>query len=90
MQISKIKQVAVDGASSQTPPTSAQVSAPKIETSLPSVRTLTTASEEERLNRMATTQESMDSKMSQRVYILQSDIEAAGHQSKVAVQESSF
>lgn len=90
MQISKIKQVAVDGASSQTPSASAQVSAPKIETSLPSVRTLTTASEEERLNRMATTQESMDSKMSQRVYILQSDIEAAGQQSKVAIQESSF
>lgn len=90
MQIAKIKQVAVDGASSQTPPTSAQVSAPQIETSLPSVRTLTTASEEERLNRMATTQESMDSKMSQRVYILQSDIEAAGQRSKVTIQEASF
>lgn len=91
MQISKIKQVAVDGASSQTPATSAQVSAPQLEmASIPSVRSITTASEEDRLNRIAESQESMESKMSQRVYILQSDIEAAGQQRKVAIQESSF
>ena len=45
------------------------------------LRTITSASEEERLNRMA------DAK---RVYILQSDIEAAGHASKVQVDESTF
>lgn len=57
------------------------VSPPSVDTSMQSVRNVTSASEEERLNRMAS---------SQRVYILQSDIEAAGDQSKVQVAESSF
>lgn len=60
---------------------SASVSAPSIEASLQSVRNVTTASEEDRLNQMAS---------SQKVYILQSDIEAAGKQSKVQIAESSF
>lgn len=59
----------------------AAVSAPNVETQLPTTRNLTSASEEERLNRMAS---------NQRVYILQSDIEAAGTQSKAQVAESSF
>jgi hypothetical protein len=45
------------------------------------LRTITSASEEDRLNRMAA---------AQRVYILQSDIEAAGHAAKVQVDESTF
>ena len=57
------------------------VNAPNVETQLPTTRNLTSASEEERLNRMAS---------SQKVYILQSDIEAAGNQSKAQVAESSF
>ena len=57
------------------------VNAPNVETQLPTTRNLTSASEEERLNRMAS---------SQKVYILQSDIEAAGMQSKAQVAESSF
>lgn len=78
--INKIKSTNVSGesASSATP---AVVSAPSISTELQSVRNVTTASEEERLNRMAS---------DQRVYIVWSDIEAAGNQSKVQVAESSF
>ena len=69
------------GSSASVSATPASVSAPNIETDLTSVRTITTASEEERLNRMA---------KEQRVYILQSDIEASGNASKARVQESSF
>ena len=59
----------------------ASVSAPAINTNIPTIRTATSASEEDRLNRMASPQ---------KVYILQSDIEAAGSQSKAQVEESSF
>ena len=59
----------------------ATVDAPNIETGMQTVRSVTSASEEERLNRMAS---------SQRVYILQSDLEASDRSSKVAVAESSF
>jgi rhodanese-related sulfurtransferase len=45
------------------------------------LRTVTSASEEDRLNRMAEPA---------RVYILQSDIEAAGRAAKVQVDESTF
>lgn len=80
--INKIKSQKVskngDGGSTQTP---AAVTAPNIDTNLTSVRTITSASEEERLNRMASPQ---------KVYILQSDIEAAGSQSKTQIEESSF
>ena len=68
----------ITGASSSL---GASVSAPSVETPLTNTRNVTSASEEDRLNRMAS---------SQRVYILQSDIEASGHQSKVQVAESSF
>lgn len=60
---------------------SASVTAPNVPTQLESVRNLTSASEEERLNKMA---------QSQKVYILQSDIEAAGAASKAQVAESTF
>lgn len=59
----------------------AMVSAPPVETGLASVRNITTASEEERLNQMA---------KDQRVYIVSSDIEAALGDSKTRVSESSF
>lgn len=57
------------------------VNAPDIETGLQTVRTATSASEEDRLNRMAS---------SQKVYILQSDLEAASMSSKAVVAEASF
>lgn len=83
LNIAKIKSTnfesSSEGGGSTTTP--ASVTAPSVNTNLSSVRTITTASEEERLNRMAEPQ---------RVYILQSDIEAAGSQSKTQIKESSF
>lgn len=80
--INKIKSTNMSGeGTASASATPAVVSAPKQETSLTSVRNVTSASEEERLNRMAS---------SQKVYILQSDIEAANAQSKAQVEESSF
>lgn len=83
-QIAKIRQTKVgsSGASSggvSSP--NAVVSAPVVETSVPSVRSVTTATEEERLNQMA---------KDQRVYIVSSDIEAALDGNKTRVEESSF
>lgn len=60
---------------------SAAVSAPPVSINIPTIRNATSATEEDRLNRMASPQ---------KVYILQSDIEAAGSQSKVQIEESSF
>lgn len=59
----------------------ASVPAPNIDTDLPATRNLTSASEEELLNRMASPS---------KVYILQSEIEAAGKMAKAQVTESSF
>ena len=69
------------GASSATAPTPAVVSAPNVDTNLQSVRNVTSASEEERLNQMA---------KDQRVYIVSSDIEAALDGNRTRVEESSF
>lgn len=80
--INKIKSTQFSGSGGSASATApAVVSAPNVDTGLQSVRQITTASEEDRLNRMAS---------SQKVYILQSDIEAAGHRSRVQVAESSF
>lgn len=83
INIAKIKSTNVDGGetSVSAPSVPAVVSPPNIETGLQPVRNVTTASEEERLNRMAS---------SQKVYILQSDIEASNNQSKAVVEETSF
>jgi hypothetical protein len=63
-------------------PSIATVSAPSYTyTPQEQLRTVTSASEEDRLNRMAEPA---------RVYILQSDIEAAGRAAKVQVDESTF
>jgi hypothetical protein len=78
--INKIKSTSFSGGGVSSS-ASAVVSAPRLETSVQSVRNVTSASEEDRLNKMAS---------SQKVYILQSDIEAAGNQSRVQVEESSF
>ena len=77
--INKIKSTNPSGGGASSAP--AVVSPPSVDTGMQSVRSITSASEEERLNRMAS---------NQRVYILQSDIEASGNQSKVQVEESSF
>ena len=77
--INKIKSTNPSGSGASSAP--AVVSPPSVDTGMQSVRSITSASEEERLNRMAS---------NQRVYILQSDIEASGNQSKAQVEESSF
>lgn len=69
-QINKIKAQTYDGgsASVSAPNTSsAVVNAPQVETSMPMVRTVTSASEEDRLNRMASPV---------RAYIVDSDLQA--------------
>ena len=81
--VANIAKIKATNPGSGTPSVSAPaaVTAPNVDTQLTTTRNVTSASEEERLNRMASPQ---------KVYILQSDIEAAGTQSKVQVSESSF
>jgi len=85
--IAKIRATQVSRSASASAPTAdaatpATVSAPSYTyTPQEQVRTVTSASEEDRLNRMAD---------SNRVYIVQSDIEAAGRASRVRVDESTF
>lgn len=81
-QIAQIKSTNVStsgGGSSITSP--AVSSAPTISPNVPNVRSVTSASEEDRLNRMAS---------DQRVYILADDIQASQDQIKTQVSESSF
>jgi hypothetical protein len=81
-EIAKIKSTNVSGnssSSSSSAPT--LVSAPPLTTEVSNVRSVTSASEEDRLNQMAS---------AQRVYILSSDIEASQRQIKTQVAESSF
>ena len=81
--IAKIKatQVSANSSSSQTPIVPAQVNAPTVSPQVQQVRTLTSASEEDRLNRMAD---------DHRVYILSSDLEAERDQRRVQVEETTF
>lgn len=82
-QIEKIRntEVSRDSAPSGSASASAFATAPSVPTQPEQVRTLTSASEEERLNRMAD---------DQRVYVLASDIEAAQRSRRVRVRESTF
>lgn len=81
-QIAQMKSTKVSANSgSSSSPVPAVASAPTIHTEVANVRSLTSASEEERLNQMAS---------DQRVYILASDIEASQNQIKTQVSESSF
>ena len=81
--IAKIKSTKVkdgSGASAQTS-IPAAVTAPRVEPVIPQTRTLTSASDEERLDRMAG---------KQRVYILSSDLEANAEQRRAEVAETTF
>ena len=81
-QINKIRNTDVSGESgSANPSAPAAVPAPTVSTQFNQVRNITGASEEERLNRMAG---------DQRVYVLESDIEAAQNRRRVRVKESTF
>ena len=78
--IAKIKSqnVSATGSAGATSPT---VSTPSITPTVQQVRTITSASEEDRLNQMAS---------DQRVFILDSDLEAAGKSRRVRVAETTF
>ena len=80
-QIAQMKSTNVSGEGSSRPTISAMASAPNLQPNVTNVRSVTTASEEDRLNQMA---------KEQRVYILASDIQASQDQIKTQVSESSF
>ena len=82
-QVEKIRntEVSRDSAPSGGASASAFATAPAVPSQPEQVRTVTSASEEERLNRMAD---------DQRVYVLASDIEAAQRSRRVRVRESTF
>lgn len=84
--IMKIKNTPIDGNSApgggaSAPAAPGAVNAPTIPPQLPMTRSLTSATEEDRLNRMAAPQ---------RVYVVESDIAEAGDRRKARVEESSF
>lgn len=81
-QIAKLRnaQVSTTSSGGSLSLSSAIANAPSVQTEVQNVRSVTSASEEEMLN----------ATRNQRVYIVQSDIEAAAQQSRVQVQESSF
>ena len=80
--IAKMKATSVtDGNANANTTISAKTSAPTLTPNVTNVRSVTSASEEERLNRMAS---------NQRVYILADDIQASQNQIKTQVAESSF
>lgn len=81
-QIAKIKQqkYSKDGSSSGSA-SSGSVAAPNIQTNIPTQRTLTSASEEDRLNRMAAPT---------RAYIVDSDLQAKEQERETVETETSF
>lgn len=81
-QISKLKATKVSASASGSNPTAPAVTSAPVQTmDIKQVRSVTSASEEERLNQMAS---------EQRVYILQSDIEASQNAVRTQVAEASF
>lgn len=80
-QIQKIRNTEIDKDGGTGGSISASVDAPALTPQMNEVRNITSASEEDRLNRMAS---------DQRVYILSSDIEASQRQRQVQVKETTF
>lgn len=80
-QIQKIRNTEIDKDGGTGGSISASVDAPALTPQVNEVRNITSASEEDRLNRMAS---------DQRVYILSSDIEASQRQRQVQVKETTF
>ena len=79
-QIAKIKATNI-GSSTSSPSVPAVASAPTTASSIPNVRSVTSASEEERLNQMAS---------DQRVVLVMSDLEVKQEQQRVQMAEASF
>lgn len=81
-QIAQMKSTKVSGeASNSSPKAPAVTSAPAMTMDIKQVRSVTSASEEERLNQMAS---------EQRVVLVMSDLEVKQNQSRVQVAEASF
>lgn len=81
-QIAKIKSTKVSGSSSNSAPTAPAVTSAPVRTiDIQQVRSVTSASEEDRLNQMAS---------DQRVVLVMSDLEVKQNQSRVQVAEASF
>lgn len=81
-QIAKIKSTKVSGSASNSAPTAPAVTSAPVQTvDIQQVRSVTSASEEDRLNQMAS---------DQRVVLVMSDLEVKQNQSRVQVAESSF
>mgnify|MGYP003290940556 FL=1 len=80
-QIAQLKSTPIGGSASSSISSPAMASAPQMSNDLPQYRQVSSSSEEQRLNQMANPQ---------RVYILQSDIEASSSASKAKVAETSF
>ena len=81
-QIAKIKSTKVSGSATNSAPSAPAVtSAPSMTLDIPQVRSVTSASEEDRLNQMAS---------DQRVVLVMSDLEVKQGQSRVQVAEASF
>ena len=81
-QIAKIKSTKVSGSASNSAPSAPAVtSAPSMTLDIPQVRSVTSASEEDRLNQMSS---------DQRVVLVMSDLEVKQGQSRVQVAEASF
>lgn len=79
-QIAQMKKTNMSSSGGSSVP-NAVVSAPVTDTNMPTTRNITSASEEDRLNRMAD---------DRRVYVVSSDIEASLDGNKTRVEESSF
>lgn len=81
-QIAKIKSTKVSGSASNSAPTAPAVTSAPVRTiNIQQVRSVTSASEEDRLNQMAS---------DQRVVLVMSDLEVKQNQSRVQVAEASF
>ena len=81
-QIAKIKSTKVSGSTSNSAPTAPAVTSAPVRTiDIQQVRSVTSASEEDRLNQMAS---------DQRVVLVMSDLEVKQNQSRVQVAEASF
>ena len=81
-QIAKIKSTKVSGSASNSAPTAPAVTSAPVRTmDIQQVRSVTSASEEDRLNQMAS---------DQRVVLVMSDLEVKQKQSRVQVAEASF
>lgn len=79
--LANIAKIRATDATGKSASANAQVTAPQTAREIPQVRTVTTASDEQKLNDMLS---------DQRVYILASDIEASQNSRKVQVAEASF